>query len=148
MGIQKTIKMKNIKIQNIFTILFFISSLLLVQSLETQAQANGLEEKPLNVENLHSGLDISEDKTSFIEESEEATTEAKTEEVEEAKEEEAVEDKEEENVEDKAEENVEDESEVENTTFVEEHEEATEEAEEAEFEVADDHVEGSEPAFV
>merc|ERR1712151_604313 len=127
--------MKNIKIQNIFTILFFISSLLLVQSTETQAQANGLEEKPLNVENLHSGLDISEDKTSFIEESEEATTEAKTEEAEEAQTEEAeeaqteeaVEDKEEEAVEDKEEENVEDES---------------------EFEVADDHVEGSEPAFV
>merc|ERR1712010_121406 len=71
---------KNIKIQNIYTILFFIASLLLVQSTNLQAETNGLEEKPLNVENLHSGLDISEDKTSFIEESAEATTEAKTEE--------------------------------------------------------------------
>merc|ERR1712032_739538 len=79
------------RIQNIYTILFFIASLLLVQSTETQAQANGLEEKPLNVENLHSGLDISEDKTSFIEESAEATTEAKTEEAVEDKTEEAEE---------------------------------------------------------
>merc|ERR1712032_986160 len=82
------IKMKNIKIQNIYTILFFIASLLLVQSTNLQAETNGLEEKPLNVENLHSGLDISEDKTSFIEESAEATTEeaeeATTEEAEEA----------------------------------------------------------------
>merc|ERR1712222_283542 len=75
MGKIKIIKMKNIKIQNIYTILFFIASLLLVQSTNLQAETNGLEEKPLNVENLHSGLDISEDKTSFIEESAEATTE-------------------------------------------------------------------------
>merc|ERR1712222_247897 len=89
MGKIKIIKMKNIKIQNIYTILFFIASLLLVQSTNLQAETNGLEEKPLNVENLHSGLDISEDKTSFIEESAEATTEAKTEEAVEAKDEEA-----------------------------------------------------------
>merc|ERR1719362_1957535 len=95
--------MKSNKIQNIYTILLFISSLLLVQSTNIQAKINGLEEKPLNAENLHSGLDISKDKTSFIEESTQATSEAKTEESEEDKAEESVEDKAEESEEDKAE---------------------------------------------
>merc|ERR1719362_2090637 len=85
--------MKSNKIQNIYTILLFISSLLLVQSTNIQAKINGLEEKPLNAENLHSGLDISKDKTSFIEESTQATSEAKTEESEEDKAEESEEDK-------------------------------------------------------